>query len=1299
VGTNAWAILAEYSGYSGGTWARPEYDLRAYAGQKVQFGFYFESHSTWNSYWGRYDSTPGPGWYLDELVVVTGQPQPLVANVVESFEGTNFWDNWSVETGTWEWGRPSSGPGGAHSGSNVVATVLGGNYGEDTSALLVSPPFVVPSADQLPRVRFWQWYNYGASDLGQLQIKVGTNAWAILAEYSGYSGGTWARPEYDLRTYAGQKVQFGFYFESHSTWNSYWGRWDSTPGPGWYLDELVVVTGQPQPLVANVVESFEGTNFWDNWSVETGTWEWGRPSSGPGGAHSGSNVVATVLGGDYGEGTSGRLVSPPFVVPQAGSHPALRFWHWWNIGADDFCELQIKAADRPWTTLTRYSAGSSGAWSHPYFDLSQYAGQTVQFGFYFESHLTWNSYWGRWDSTPGPGWYIDDIVITSVTPPTGIVEFTDARYFVNEGETNASITFERKYGGSGALDVTFVATDGTAVAGVDFDSVVDTISWADGEQGVKTDIVPIHQDCSVRGNKSVTLQLLVPGSVASSVARENGTLVIIDNCLPPLSTTTNIAYLRSLVGTTNWVPTNTTSLFTVDGTVTTYTNLSQTASDEMFFMQDGTNGIAVLFLGGTNQFMPQSGDRVRVTAALTNINGLLALAPDYNNITNVVWRLSASNALPTPASLNFASRTIVPVMEAMEARYVIATNVWVSQSSGAYFPTVLANVAVTNQAGLTFDLTIHPNLTNAGQLKPTGPVNILGVLTQNDPTAPYTTNYSLLPTEIQGGNPGVIQFVTTSYTALESSPTVTLSASRTGANNGPLSVTFGTANGTAIAGMDYVATSGVLSWADGEGGIKTITVQILNDAVEEPDEAFTVGLSGVALGANSTAQVTIINDDFVVRPAYVALPAGSNTVFSVTPTASTVGFQWWKDGAAKANATNATLSVANVQTNDTGNYWVAVTTTLGTVTSSTGQLVVAIPVTITSQPQSQTVTAGSYVSLCVESSGTQPYAYQWMRNGVAVSGATNACLVLLSAQTTDTANYSVVVNNPANLPVVSSSAALTVFGGGFVPAGAGLGSYTTSNGCYIVSGGGEDIEGTEDRFFFVSTTLAGDGQIIAHLGGMVPDNPLSEAGVMLRDGFAGGDRHAFLALNANNLTVFRRRQDANYASVQNWYHGTNSAWLRLARMGDTFVGHYSTNGVNWELVWWTTMPTMPANLQAGLAVTAHRNDGTNTATFCSVSVGGLSPLSSPWPEAGPRIYLGGESGGMAELQRVGGFKFLVGGGLSDQFSIKWSANVAAPLASWVSLGSVTNQYGVVPFLDPQAVTNTKRFYRAQRIGP
>jgi sugar lactone lactonase YvrE len=57
-----------------------------------------------------------------------------------------------------------------------------------------------------------------------------------------------------------------------------------------------------------------------------------------------------------------------------------------------------------------------------------------------------------------------------------------------------------------------------------------------------------------------------------------------------------------------------------------------------------------------------------------------------------------------------------------------------------------------------------------------------------------------------------------------------------------ISVSYSTADGTAVAGSDYVATSGTLSFAPGET-THTIVVRTLDDTISEPTETFFVNLS------------------------------------------------------------------------------------------------------------------------------------------------------------------------------------------------------------------------------------------------------------------------------------------------------------------------------------------------------------------------------------------------------------------------------------------------------------------------
>ncbi|HKH16411.1 MAG TPA: Calx-beta domain-containing protein, partial [Solirubrobacteraceae bacterium] len=85
-------------------------------------------------------------------------------------------------------------------------------------------------------------------------------------------------------------------------------------------------------------------------------------------------------------------------------------------------------------------------------------------------------------------------------------------------------------------------------------------------------------------------------------------------------------------------------------------------------------------------------------------------------------------------------------------------------------------------------------------------------------------------------------------------------------------VNWATANGSATAGNDYVAASGTVTFELGQS-VKTVQLAILDDTVVEPNETFTVRLSGAvgAAIATSAATVTITSDD--VQALAVSAPA------------------------------------------------------------------------------------------------------------------------------------------------------------------------------------------------------------------------------------------------------------------------------------------------------------------------------------------------------------------------------------------------------------------------------------------
>ena len=89
-----------------------------------------------------------------------------------------------------------------------------------------------------------------------------------------------------------------------------------------------------------------------------------------------------------------------------------------------------------------------------------------------------------------------------------------------------------------------------------------------------------------------------------------------------------------------------------------------------------------------------------------------------------------------------------------------------------------------------------------------------------------------------------------------------LTVSLSGPSGKTVSLNHATADGTAVAGSDYIAASGVVTLSPGEVS-KNISVAIIGDLDNEPDETFSVGLTNQVNATIADAQggVTIINND------------------------------------------------------------------------------------------------------------------------------------------------------------------------------------------------------------------------------------------------------------------------------------------------------------------------------------------------------------------------------------------------------------------------------------------------------
>ena len=195
-----------------------------------------------------------------------------------------------------------------------------------------------------------------------------------------------------------------------------------------------------------------------------------------------------------------------------------------------------------------------------------------------------------------------------------------------------------------------------------------------------------------------------------------------------------------------------------------------------------------------------------------------------------------------------------------------------------------------------------------------------------------------------------------------------------------------------------------LLWADDNGSGSTLNPQ---------EGAYTIDNFSVTAVVPTIPIITS-------QPVSQSVAPGGNATLSVGVSgASPISYQWFKDSNVIATATNASLTILAAQASDQGYYFVVVSNTFGTASSSNFFLTVtcATSVAISTQPVGRVTTEGSSFSLNVNASGTQPIRYQWQRNGVPIPNQTNSTLIFSNVQTSDTAYYSVALQNCGGVAV------------------------------------------------------------------------------------------------------------------------------------------------------------------------------------------------------------------------------------------------------------------------------------------
>jgi len=200
-------------------------------------------------------------------------------------------------------------------------------------------------------------------------------------------------------------------------------------------------------------------------------------------------------------------------------------------------------------------------------------------------------------------------------------------------------------------------------------------------------------------------------------------------------------------------------------------------------------------------------------------------------------------------------------------------------------------------------------------------------------------------------------------------------------------------------------------------------------------QAVAVNGGGVAISNTSSLWVTtgLAAPSITTQPADTTAATGATALLAGAADGGLpLNYQWLFNGQPITGANGPLLVLNNLNAANAGSYQLEVRNAENTVRSRAARLSVTgaaapavQPPSLTVAPAPQTVTAGSTATFAVVAGGSGPLAYQWLRNGADIAGATGPVLSLPQASAATAGDYSVRVSNSAG-SVTSLAVALAV---------------------------------------------------------------------------------------------------------------------------------------------------------------------------------------------------------------------------------------------------------------------------------
>jgi hypothetical protein len=493
----------------------------------------------------------------------------------------------------------------------------------------------------------------------------------------------------------------------------------------------------------------------------------------------------------------------------------------------------------------------------------------------------------------------------------------------DSGVTAASFVVSLNAVSSKTVTVNYTSADGLALAGTDYAAASGTLTFAPGTL-TQTLAIDLLGELIDEDDETFRVSLSDPANATLFDAEATGTIQ--DNDAAPGMSIADASGVEGNLGTTALTFTVTLTAPSSRAISATYTTTSGTATaNEDYTPASGaltfapgtlTQTLTVDLLGDT---LDESHETFSVTLA-SAVNATFTTGESIVTIQDddADPGVSIGDVSSTEENTGVTQVTFTVTLDALSSKPISATY---ASADG----TATANEDYTPISGT---LTFAP-----GTLTQTLTVDLLGdTLDELDETFSLTlggvVNATLADSAgtgsiIDNDVPPALSIGDASITeGTGSDTTATLTVTLDAPSGRLVSVAYGTLDGTAIAGADYITASGALAFAPGEI-TKTITLVAVGDALDEAAETLAISLSTPqqATIADGQGNATVSDDD---DPPTISISGGTavegatTATFIVTlsaPSSFVVGVAYaTSDSTATAGAdyaaTNGTLSFA-----------------------------------------------------------------------------------------------------------------------------------------------------------------------------------------------------------------------------------------------------------------------------------------------------------------------------------------------------------------------------------------------------